>query len=54
MTKQLIVTFSIILGFKEDKQAFLAFMKDIFRGSGIREATYRTFRRKEIYQIWKP
>lgn len=28
-------------GFKEDKNAFLSFMKDMFRGSGLREATYQ-------------
>jgi len=32
---------SITSGYKEDKQSFLAFMKDIFRGSGIRETTYQ-------------
>lgn len=32
---------SIKSGYKEDKQAFLAFMKDIFKGSGIRETTYQ-------------
>jgi len=31
---------SITSGYKEDKTAFLAFMKDIFKGSGIRETTY--------------
>ena len=28
-------------GYKEDKQAFLNFMKEMFRGSGIRETTYQ-------------
>ena len=32
---------SITSEFKEDKHSFLAFMKDIFKGSGIREATYQ-------------
>jgi chromosome segregation protein len=32
---------SINSGYKEDKTAFLAFMKDIFKGSGIRETTYQ-------------
>ena len=32
---------SITSGYKQDKQSFLAFMKDIFKGSGIREATYQ-------------
>ncbi|QEP44290.1 histidinol-phosphatase [Ectothiorhodospiraceae bacterium BW-2] len=31
---------SILSGYKEDKAAFLSFMKDIFKGSGIRETTY--------------
>jgi len=37
---------SITSGFKEDKQAFLNFMKDMFRGSGIREATYQKLANK--------
>jgi chromosome segregation protein len=32
---------SITSGYKEDKQSFLAFMKDVFKGSGIRETTYQ-------------
>lgn len=32
---------SIRSGFKEDKAAFLAFIKEIFKGSGIRETTYQ-------------
>lgn len=32
---------SITSEYKEDKQAFLAFMKDVFKGSGIRETTYQ-------------
>ncbi|MCP3943395.1 MAG: histidinol-phosphatase [Desulfobacteraceae bacterium] len=32
---------SITSEYKEDKQSFLAFIKDIFRGSGIRETTYQ-------------
>ena len=32
---------SIISEFKEDKESFLGFMKDIFKGSGIRVATYQ-------------
>ncbi|MDA3790697.1 MAG: AAA family ATPase [Desulfobacula sp.] len=32
---------SITSEYKEDKQSFLAFTKDIFRGSGIRETTYQ-------------
>jgi predicted ATPase len=32
---------SINSGYKEDKTAFLAFMKDMFKGSGIRETTYQ-------------
>lgn len=32
---------SITSGYKEDKTAFLAFMKDMFKGSGIREMTYQ-------------
>ena len=32
---------SITLGYKEDKSAFFAFMKDIFKGSGIRDTTYQ-------------
>jgi ATPase subunit of ABC transporter with duplicated ATPase domains len=32
---------SITSGYKEDKQAFLSFMKEMFRGSGIRETTYQ-------------
>lgn len=32
---------SIISGYKEDKPAYLAFMKDVFKGSNIRESTYR-------------
>jgi len=32
---------AITSGFKEDKQAFLGFMKDMFRGSNIRETTYQ-------------
>ena len=31
---------SITSGYKEDKPAFLSFMKDMFKGSGIRETTY--------------
>ena len=31
----------IVSGYKEDKQAFLSFMKEIFKGSGIRETTYQ-------------
>lgn len=30
---------SITSGYKEDKQAFLGFMKEIFKGSGVRETT---------------
>lgn len=32
---------SITSGYKENKTAFIAFMKDVFRGSGIRETTYQ-------------
>ncbi|MCF6335058.1 MAG: AAA family ATPase, partial [Spirochaetales bacterium] len=32
---------SITSEYKEDKQAFLNFMKDVFRSSGIRETTYK-------------
>lgn len=32
---------SIASGYKEDKQAFLTFMKEMFRGSGVRETTYQ-------------
>ena len=32
---------SIASGYKEDKQAFLSFMKEMFKGSGIRETTYQ-------------
>lgn len=32
---------SITSGYKEDKQSFLVFMKDVFKGSGIRETTYQ-------------
>lgn len=32
---------SIASGYKEDKQAFLAFMKEVFKGSGIRKTTYQ-------------
>ncbi len=32
---------SITSGYKEDKQAFLAFMKSVFKGSGIRETTFQ-------------
>ena len=32
---------SITSGYKEDKAELIAFMKDIFRGSGIRETTYQ-------------
>ena len=32
---------SITSGYKEDKKAFLSFMKEIFKGSGIRESTYQ-------------
>ena len=32
---------SISSGYKEDKVAFLSFMKDMFKGSGIRETTYQ-------------
>ena len=32
---------SIAFGYKEDKTAFLSFMKEIFKGSGIRETTYQ-------------
>ncbi len=32
---------SIKSEYKEDKRSFLAFMKDVFKGSGIRETTYR-------------
>ena len=32
---------SITSGYKEEKQAFLDFMKSIFKGSGIRETTYQ-------------
>ena len=31
---------SIVSGYKEDKQVFLSFMKEMFKGSGIRETTY--------------
>lgn len=33
---------SITSGYKEDKQAFLGFMKEIFKGSGVRETTYQS------------
>ncbi|WP_320398036.1 AAA family ATPase [Desulfobacter postgatei] len=32
---------SITSGYKEDKAAFISFMKDMFKGSGIRETTYQ-------------
>ncbi len=32
---------SITSGYKEDKQAFLGFIKEIFKGSGVRETTYQ-------------
>lgn len=32
---------SIASGYKEDKQTFLGFMKEMFKGSGIRETTYQ-------------
>lgn len=32
---------SIESGYKEDRQAFLTFMMDMFKGSGIREVTYK-------------
>ena len=32
---------SIVSGYKEDRGAFLDFMKNIFKGSGIRETTYQ-------------
>ncbi|PZN70746.1 MAG: histidinol-phosphatase [Candidatus Methylumidiphilus alinenensis] len=32
---------AILLGYKEDKSAFLNFMKTIFKGSGIRETTFQ-------------
>jgi hypothetical protein len=32
---------SIASGYKEDRQAFLGFMKEMFKGSGIRETTYQ-------------
>jgi len=32
---------AIVAGYKEDKTAFLNFMKNIFKGSGIREATFQ-------------
>lgn len=32
---------SIASGYKEDKQAFLTFMKEMFKGSGLRETTYQ-------------
>jgi len=32
---------SITSGYKEDRQAFLGFMKEMFKGSGIRETTYQ-------------
>jgi len=32
---------SIAFGYKEDREAFLAFMKDVFKGSGIRDNTYQ-------------
>ncbi|MBF0234027.1 MAG: AAA family ATPase, partial [Desulfamplus sp.] len=32
---------AIASGYKEDKQAFIGFMKDIFKGSGIRETTFQ-------------
>jgi predicted ATPase len=34
-------TLSIISEHKEDKQALVGFMKDVFKGSGIRETTYQ-------------
>jgi predicted ATPase len=33
---------SITSAYKGDKQVFLQFMKDVFKGSGIREATYQS------------
>jgi len=33
---------AIISGYKEDKQTFLKFMKDVFKGSNIRNATYQS------------
>lgn len=32
---------SITSGYKEDRQAFLTFMKDVFKGSSIRESTFK-------------
>jgi len=32
---------SITSQYKEDKQSFLAFMKDVFKGSGLHETTYQ-------------
>lgn len=32
---------SITSGYKEDKASFISFMKDMFKGSGIRETTYQ-------------
>ncbi len=32
---------SIASDYKEDKQAFISFMKNVFKGSGIRETTYQ-------------
>lgn len=32
---------SIESGYREDRQAFLNFMKDVFKGSGLRETTYQ-------------
>lgn len=32
---------SIVSGYKEDKQAFISFIKEMFKGSGIRETTYQ-------------
>jgi len=34
-------TLAIESGYREDKKAFLGFMKEMFRGSGIRETTYQ-------------
>lgn len=39
---------SITSEYKEDKSSFLSFMKDIFKGSGIRETTYHGIIKKYV------
>jgi ABC-type cobalamin/Fe3+-siderophores transport system ATPase subunit len=43
------------VGFKEDKVAFLAYLKSIFRGSGIRDAAYQKLVEKyqDFFEIYR-